>query len=84
MSKSGIICCARNVGNHAIFVEGFWVEFYARGRFMKYSMSEYYCEILYESAFIIGIVKNIKNKTYTQIKYHGLTNINKTQKKYHG
>ena len=39
MSKSGIICCAKNVGNHAIFVEGFWVEFYARGRFMKYSMS---------------------------------------------
>ena len=30
------ICCAEN---HAIFVEGFWPNFYARGRFMKYSMS---------------------------------------------
>ena len=29
-----------NVENHAIFVEGFWPEFYARGRFMKYSMSD--------------------------------------------
>ena len=32
-------CCAKNVENHAIFVEGFWQDFYARGRFMKYSMS---------------------------------------------
>ena len=32
-------CCAKNVENHAIFVEGFWPDFYARGRFMKYSMS---------------------------------------------
>ena len=31
---------AKNVENHAIFVEGFLPEFYARGRFMKYSMSE--------------------------------------------
>ena len=29
-----------NVEIHAIFVEGFSSEFYARGRFMKYSMSE--------------------------------------------
>ena len=29
----------RNVKNHAILVEGFEPEFYARGRFMKYSMS---------------------------------------------
>ena len=34
------ICCAENVENHAIFVEVFWPDFYARGRFMKYSMSE--------------------------------------------
>ena len=33
------ICCAENVENHAIFVEGFRSDFYARGRFMKYSMS---------------------------------------------
>ena len=40
------ICCAENVENHAIFVEGFWPDFYARGRFMKYSMSakESVCE----------------------------------------
>ena len=38
-SKSRIICYAKNVENHAIFVEGFWPEFHARGRFMKYSMS---------------------------------------------
>ena len=38
-SKSHIICHAKNVENHAIFVEGFWPEFYARGRFMRYSMS---------------------------------------------
>ena len=25
--------------SNAIFVEGFWPHFYARGRFMKYSMS---------------------------------------------
>ena len=30
----------KNVKNHAIFVEGFWPEFYARGRFMKFSMSD--------------------------------------------
>ena len=34
-----MICYAKNVENHAIFVEGFWPGFYARGRFMKYSMS---------------------------------------------
>ena len=39
-SKSRIICYAKNVENHAIFVEGFWQEFFARGRFMKYSMSD--------------------------------------------
>ena len=33
------ICCAENIENHAIFVEGFWPDIYARGRFMKYSMS---------------------------------------------
>ena len=38
--KSRIICYAKNVENQAIFVEGFWPEFYARGRFMKYPMSE--------------------------------------------
>ena len=32
-------CYAKNVKNHAIFVEEFWPEFYARGSFMKYSMS---------------------------------------------
>ena len=29
------LCYARNVKNHATFVEGFSPEFYARGRFMK-------------------------------------------------
>ena len=37
--KSGITCYAKNVENPATFVEGFWTEFQARGRFMKYSMS---------------------------------------------
>ena len=37
--KNHAICCAKNVENHAIFVEEFWPDFYARGRFMKYSMS---------------------------------------------
>ena len=36
---SRIIWFAKNVKNHATFVEGFWLEFYARGRFIKYSMS---------------------------------------------
>ena len=30
---------AKNTTNHATFVKGFWPEFYASGRFMKYSMS---------------------------------------------
>ena len=30
----------KNAENHATLVEGFWPEFYARRRFMKYSMSE--------------------------------------------
>ena len=34
--KSRLICYAKNAKNHDIFVEGFWPEFYARGRFMKY------------------------------------------------
>ena len=29
----------KNVENHAIFVEGFWPEFNARGRIIKYSLS---------------------------------------------
>ena len=37
--KSRIICYAKNVENPATFAEGFWPEFQARGRFMKYSMS---------------------------------------------
>ena len=37
--ENHVICCAENVENHAIFVEGFLPDFYARGRFMKYSMS---------------------------------------------
>ena len=37
--KNQAFFCAENVENHAIFVEGFWPDFYARGRFMKYSMS---------------------------------------------
>ena len=37
--KTLIIYYAKDVENHAIYVEGFWPEFYARGRFMKYSMS---------------------------------------------
>ena len=35
-----MICYPKNVKNPATFVEGFWPEFQARGRFMKYSMSE--------------------------------------------
>ena len=34
-----MICYAKNVKNHATFVEGFWPEISAGGRFMKYSMS---------------------------------------------
>ena len=30
----------KNVENYATFAEGFCPEFYARGRLMKYSMSE--------------------------------------------
>ena len=37
--KSYIICYAKNIENHATFAEGFWAEFNARGRFMKYTMS---------------------------------------------
>ena len=39
MSKLFKIPNAKNVENHNIFVEGFWPEFHARGRFMKYSIS---------------------------------------------
>ena len=39
-AENHVICCAENVENHAIFVEGFWPDFYARGRFMKNFMSE--------------------------------------------
>ena len=39
MKKSRIICYAKNVKNHAIFVEGFSPEIHARRRFMKFSMS---------------------------------------------
>ena len=38
--KNHAICCAENVKNHAIFVKGFGPDFYARGRFMKNSMSD--------------------------------------------
>ena len=34
---------AKNVENPATFVEGFWPEFYARGRIMKSSMSDKDC-----------------------------------------
>ena len=55
MSEIMHIMFYKNVRNHAIFVEGFWPEFYARGSFMKYFMSGgeientnhiYSCEIL--------------------------------------
>ena len=36
--KSRTNCCPKNVKNHAIFVEEFSSDFYAQGRFMKYSM----------------------------------------------
>ena len=39
--KSRMICYPKNVENPATFVEGFWPEFQARGRFMKYSMSDF-------------------------------------------
>ena len=39
VSKTTYNLFCKNVENHAIFVEGFGPEFYARGRFMKYSMS---------------------------------------------
>ena len=32
-----MISYAKNVENHATFVEGFWQEFYTCGRFMKMS-----------------------------------------------
>ena len=37
-----MICYAKNVENPATFVEGFWPELQAPGRFMKYSMCEYF------------------------------------------
>ena len=40
MSKLFKIPNVNNVENQAIFVEGFWPEFYAHTRFMKYSMCE--------------------------------------------
>ena len=39
--KSGMIWYAINVENPATFEEGYWPEFYARGRLMKYSMSDH-------------------------------------------
>ena len=36
--KSCLICYENNFENYATFVEGFWPEFHARRRFMKYSM----------------------------------------------
>ena len=39
MSKITLFVAPKNVENHAIFVEAFWPDFYARGRFVKYSMS---------------------------------------------
>ena len=38
--ENNAICCAENVENHATFMEGFLPDFFARERFMKYSMSE--------------------------------------------
>ena len=40
----------KNVENHAAFVERFLTDFYARGRFMKYSMSG--IEYLYPTALL--------------------------------
>ena len=40
---------------------------------------QYYCWIMFESAFK-GIVKNVKNKTFTQIKDHGKKYIVKKSK----
>ena len=34
-----MICNVKNAKNYATFVEGCWPDFYARGRFLKYSMS---------------------------------------------
>ena len=39
MSKITHKFFAKNVENHATFVEGFWPEFYTCGRLIKYSMS---------------------------------------------
>ena len=44
MTKIAQFYHAKNVENHATFVEGIWPEFYARGRFMKYNMSENHIE----------------------------------------
>ena len=40
MSKIMHDLFCENVKNHTTFVEGFWPEVNARGRLMKYSMSE--------------------------------------------
>ena len=42
--KARIICYTKDVKNPATFVDGFWSVFYARGRFMKYSMSGRHCQ----------------------------------------
>ena len=49
--KSRIICYAKNAKNHATFAETLWPEMYARGRFMKYSMSDF-CELVDLRIFI--------------------------------
>ena len=63
---------AKNVENHVQFVmrkilkitlpvEGFWTKFYARGRFMKYSMSEYSPKIVTQST-----VKIIRHSSFSK------------------
>ena len=61
-----------NVKNRATFVEGFWLEVYARGRFMKYSMSV--CPPL--------LIRRDFSAHLMQLFFHGLYNLETLQNSY--
>ena len=57
--KYHVIFRTENVENHAIFVEGFWPDFYARGRFMKYSMSAFVGQVFFTIDHLIWVIYGI-------------------------
>ena len=56
MSKITHNVFCKNVKNHATFVEGFWTKFYARGRFFKYSMSVFHCDVENIYLYLPGVL----------------------------